>query len=133
MDRASCAFSITVASDVSQEGGFRGQTTQITVAALPAVDSLSAASEVTAGQVSGMEKGGFVNESVTDIEVSGFPAKQIVGEFRSDAYEGAYSVDTKVVFTDEATVTISVSVYDDDSNGEIGVVPARVRLGVSSW
>ena len=96
---------------------------QVTVSALPSVDSSAAANEVTAGQISGMKKGGFVEENVTDIVVSGFPAKQIIGEFRSDDYEGVYLVDNKVVFSDEATVSVSVSVYDHDARGEMEVVP----------
>ena len=44
---------------------------QVTVSALPSVDSSAAANEVTAGQISGMKKGGFVEENVTDIVVSG--------------------------------------------------------------
>lgn len=96
------------------------QSIQVSVVAMNPVGSVSDIEEVVAGQISGMKKGGFVLESIVDVEVDGFPAKHIVGEFRSDQYEGAYLADTKLVFSDQATVSISVSIDDARGGRELG-------------
>lgn len=96
------------------------QSIQVTVTAMKPVRTTSGADEFVAGQISGMKKGGFILESVSDTEVAGFPAKHIRGEFRSDQYEGAYLADTKVIFSDQATVSVSVSIDDARGGRELG-------------
>lgn len=86
----------------------KNQSVQVTVAAMRPVSTKSGASEFVAGQITGMENGGFILESVSDTEVAGFPAKHIRGEFRSEQYEGTYLADAKVIFSDQATVTVMV-------------------------
>lgn len=96
------------------------QSIQVSVAATAPASTTSAADEVVAGMISGMKKGGFILDSVSETEVFGFPAKHIRGEFRSDQYEGAYLADTKVIFSDQATVSVAVSIDDARGGRELG-------------
>lgn len=91
------------------------ESVQLTVVALDPVASVKAANDVVAGQISEMTKGGYIHTRTEEVDFGGFPARHIVGEFRSDQYEGAYLSDNYVVFSDAATLTIAVSI--DDSAG----------------
>jgi formyltetrahydrofolate synthetase len=86
------------------------QSVQVSVLALKAIKSLSGAEEAVAEQIKGMKTGGFILDSVANTNINGFTAKHIVGEFRSDQYESAYLVESWILFSELATVSISVSI-----------------------
>jgi hypothetical protein len=93
---------------------------QVTVVAMKPIETLSGANEHVSGQINGMKKGGFILNSVNEIEVKGFPARHVIGEVRSDQYEGAYLSDTRIIFSDEATISVSVMVDDARGGRELG-------------
>ena len=88
---------------------------QITVIATEPVLSVSQAQGYLSGALHGMRNKGHTEQLVSDTVIDGFPVKHIVGEFRSDEYEGAYLTETKIFFTDQAVVNVSVSI--DDAGG----------------
>lgn len=81
------------------------------------------ANEFVTGLITGMKKNGYIGESATDTEIEGFPARHLIGEFRSDEYEGAYLADTKILFSDAGTVTISVKIDDARGGRELADSP----------
>jgi hypothetical protein len=72
------------------------------------------------GQLSGMEKKGFVLQESEEITIHGFPARHLRGEFRSPEFEGAYLVDSYTFFSDAATITLSISIDDAKGGRELG-------------
>jgi hypothetical protein len=96
------------------------ESVQVTVVATKPLDTLSGVNDYVSGQVKGMKKGGFILNSVNEIEVKGFPARHVIGEVRSDQYEGAYLADTSIIFSDEATISVSVMVDDARGGRELG-------------
>jgi hypothetical protein len=93
---------------------------QVTVVAMRSVETLSGANEHVSGQINGMKKGGFILNSVNEIEVNGFPARHVIGEVRSDQYEGMYLADTVIIFSDEAAISVSVMVDNAHGGRELG-------------
>lgn len=93
---------------------------QVTVAESAPIRSVPAMDESIAGAIRGMKNGGYLQERLENCEVLGLPATHLVGEFRSEDYEGAYYADTYLIPTEEALVMISVVVDDAAGGRELG-------------
>lgn len=93
---------------------------EVTLIETKVAASATEAETMMKGQLSGMEKKGFVLQQRDEITLQGFPARHLRGEFRSPEFEGAYLVDSYTFFSDAATITLSISIDDAKGGRELG-------------
>jgi hypothetical protein len=101
------------------------QGVDVTVIGTKVAASPAEMEEMMRGQLAGMKKKGFILERSEETTFQGFPARHLIGEFRSPEFEGAYLMDSYTVFSDAATVALAVSVDDARGGRELGADLAK--------